>query len=82
MGIYLLQDPVFLLKIGSSQNNLILFQSPRLPGPPGRLLVLVSLLPVFVVLEVLGHRILLSFLDDRLRAELLHVEGSGLGVKL
>ena len=80
--IYLLEDPVFLLEVGRSENNLVLLQPPCLPGPPGRLLVLVPLLPILVVLEVLGNGVLLPLLDDGLGAELLHVKGSGLGVKL
>ena len=80
--IYLLEDPVFLLEVGRSENNLVLLQPPCLPGPPGRLLVLVPLLPILVVLEVLGNGVLLPLLDFGLGAELLHIEGSGLGVKL
>merc|ERR1712211_148100 len=73
---------VLLLKVGRPQGDLVLLESLRLPAPPGRLLVLQTLLPVLLVLVLLWHGHHLSLPDDRLWSELVHEEGPLLGVEV
>merc|ERR1712240_342788 len=67
---------------GPPSRRSVLLESLRLSAPPGRLLVLQTLLPVLLVLVLLWHGHHLSLPDDRLRSELVHEEGPLLGVEV
>ena len=53
---------VLPLKVGRPQGDLVLLESLRLSAPPGRLLVLQTLLPVLLVLVLLWHGAILQFI--------------------